>query len=160
MNRRLLRTLLAGLLASAAMTASAAVLPFTSSSYDAIRTAHRGSPFLLVLWSVDCPPCVKELGILADALKKHPAMKLVLVSTDELANRPKVEELLTLYGLHQTESWIFGDGEARRLRQRIDANWYGELPRSYFHDAKHRRVSLRAGITADHLDAWLKSIQP
>ncbi len=145
------------LLAATLGPAWAAPLPFTDGSFGTIVRAHQGKPFVLVFWSVDCPPCIKELGTLTMALKRHPDMALVLVSTDDTAARPRIEEILNKHGLQQVESWIFADSQTRRLRDQVDANWYGELPRSYLFDAQHRRVPLSGEISAEQLEAWLQS---
>lgn len=149
----------ATLLAYAA-DAAAASRPFKAGSYDAILAAHKERPFVLVFWSVDCAPCVKELDILKNALEKHPAMSLVLVSTDEASLRSRVDEILVRHGLDRIESWMFGDESSRRLRGEVDESWFGELPRSYFYDARHRRVPLSGGITNEHLEAWVASLGP
>lgn len=134
----------------------AAALPFVDGSYESIRKAHRGQPFALIFWSVECGPCVKELSVLAHALQQHPAMQLVLISTDEAVCRAKVDAMLAQEGLGGVESWMFGDGDSSRLRSQVDPRWYGELPRSYFYDAHHRRTALSGPITPEYLEAWLK----
>lgn len=146
-----------GALGVATGTAWAVTRPFADGSYESIRKAHQGQPFALVFWSVDCSPCVKELSLLAAALKQHPQMKLVLVSTDESAYRARVEEMLVKHGLEHVESWMFGDDDSSRLRYQVDPRWYGELPRSYFYDAQHNRTALTGAMTAEHLDSWLKT---
>lgn len=140
--------------------ASAETRSFVVDSYDGILRARGGAPFLLVLWSVDCPPCLKELTVLSSELTRHPDLRLVLVATDEPALRSRVDQILEQKGLGAVESWIFGEESSNRLRQRIDPAWYGELPRSYFFDRQHQRTAVSGGLTAEHLDTWLKSLAP
>ncbi|QXP84384.1 hypothetical protein [Methylococcus sp. Mc7] len=132
-----------------------ATLPLGPDSFHEIMGRHQRSSFVLVLWSVECPPCITELGVLAAALNQHPGINLVMISTDEADLLPKVEALLQKHGLQHVESWIFGTGDSRRLRNQIDINWYGELPRSYFYDAQGGRMPLTGGITAELINAWL-----
>lgn len=138
--------------------ASAEARTFTVDSYDTIVRAHGGKALLMVFWSVDCPPCVKELTVLRNELARHPDLKLVLVATDEPALRGRVDQIVEQKGLGAVESWIFGEESPNRLRQSIDSSWYGELPRSYFFDEQHQRIAVSGGITAEHLDTWFRSL--
>ncbi len=137
--------------------ATAEARTFTVDSYDTIVRAHRGKSLLMVFWSVDCPPCVKELTVLRNELVRHPDLQLVLVATDEPALRSRVDQIVEQKGLGAVESWIFSEESPNRLRKSIDPSWYGELPRSYFFDKQHQRIAVSGGITAAHLDAWSKS---
>ncbi|MGE4630656.1 MAG: hypothetical protein AAEC86_09460 [Pseudohongiellaceae bacterium] len=49
---------------------------------------------------------------------------------------------------------MFADNFAERLRFSIDPNWYGELPRSYFFDAKHNMSSHSGIMTKALLPGW------
>ena len=55
---------------------------FEAHSYKTIATQYHGDSFLLVLWSVDCPPCIEELPALARFHQENPKANLVMVSTD------------------------------------------------------------------------------
>lgn len=131
---------------------------FASGSLDEILKSRAGRPFVMVLWSLDCPPCLQELDFLSTQLKAHPEMDLVLVSTDEPGVQVAVEAQLEKHRLAgRVESWIFADANAQKLRYEIDAGWYGELPRSYFYDAGHHRVALSGAVTERHLQTWRAS---
>lgn len=143
-------------LAASYVDARAATREFGPGSLAAIEQAHRGQPFLLKMWSVDCPPCVKDLGMLLEKLKRHRKLKLVLVSVDEKPAEQQVAATLRRLGMDQVESWIFAPGDARSLRREIDPEWYGELPRTYFYDAAHARVALTGPLTDAHVNAWLQ----
>lgn len=156
--RRLLPLAISATVGVPVGVASADALPFTTDSFESISRVNRGQPFALVFWSVDCAPCIKELSTLAVALRQHPKMKLVLVSTDEEEARPRVDQMLARHRLDRVESWIFANADSRRLRYQVDPNWYGELPRSYLYDTQQRRVPLIGAITAERLDTWLRSV--
>jgi hypothetical protein len=133
---------------------------FVSGSYQSILTARKGHPFLLILWSLECPSCLSELGTLAAARKRHPGLDLVIVSTDPETDAAKVEHCLSEAGLTDVEYWIFADAAAERLRFEIDPRWYGELPRAYFFDAAHRRHGVSGSISAAQLDVFATASAP
>ncbi|MGY6216227.1 TlpA family protein disulfide reductase [Methylolobus aquaticus] len=145
-------------LAASCVDACAATREFKPGSLTAIKQEHQGQPFLLKMWSVDCPPCVKDLGMLRDKLKRHRKLNLVLVSVDESSTDQQVAATLHRLGMDHVESWIFAHGDARSLRREIDSQWYGELPRTYFYDAAHARLALTGPLTDAQVDAWLQVI--
>ena len=139
--------------------ANADTRAFLPGSLAELKKAHERQPFVLMMWSIDCPSCVRELDVLPALLKRHRGMRLVMVSTDEIGYRQRVEDMLAKHGLADVESWIFADANTRRLRYEIDATWYGELPRSYFYDASHDRVPLSGVITEEHIDTWRAAVK-
>ncbi len=130
--------------------------PFSQGSLGQILDTRPGQPFLLVLWSVDCPPCMKEMHHLQTLKERFDRDALVLVSTDGLGHRAEVEKILTKFELTGFENWIFADAFPERLRYQIDPNWYGELPRSYRYDAEHQRVGTSGALTPNTLKQWLR----
>ncbi|MCY4265205.1 MAG: TlpA family protein disulfide reductase [Gammaproteobacteria bacterium] len=128
--------------------------PFTAESFAGIKQEFLDSEFLLGLWSVDCPPCLVELNMMGDLLKKYPDLPFVLISTDPIDERNTALTLLEDYELDQRESWMFADSFIERLRYSIDPGWYGELPRSYFFDSNHQRQSHSGIMTLDLLAKW------
>ncbi len=130
---------------------------FFPESLKQIRAQHPG-PFLLVLWSLDCPPCHRELKLLGETLKQNPKLDLVLIATDDQARAEEVETLLARYGLDSAESWIFSSAATMRLRYAIDPGWYGELPRAYFHLPDGQRIGHSGPIEPEQIDAWLKIV--
>jgi hypothetical protein len=134
--------------------------PFVPGSLPNILAERQDRPFLLILWSVECQPCRKELDLLANARREYPMLELVLIATDDAAHAEEVRAALAKHGLSDVESWIFANSHAQRLRYEIDSAWYGELPRSYFYDARHERVTVSGALQPRHLEAWLAAIQP
>jgi len=135
---KLLIILLALLCSSAIYAESDTLRPFDSTSLKKITHHYSGKPFLLVLWSIDCPACYDELALLSPWLKKYSAVNLVLLSTDPKDQQGEVKKVLNEYQLSHRENWIFGSQAHALLRQSIDPNWYGELPRSYLFDPQHK----------------------
>lgn len=136
------------------------IKPFDQDSLDRILAARRGQPFLLVLWSIDCLPCRAELALLEESLGDHPDMDVVLVNADNYALRDKAHTVLSQYRLTPAEFWMFSDRQAQRLRYRIDHQWFGELPRSYFYDAGHARVGISGPISRAMIERWLLKRNP
>ncbi len=114
---------------------------FNSNSYQHILKENTNKAFLLVLWSIDCPPCYDELMMLGQYLKKNPELKIILISTDSFIHKKDIQKMLIESHLQNQEQWVFSDKPSNQLRYSIDPGWYGELPRSYFFTQKHERSS-------------------
>ena len=123
-------------------------------SFAELVAARRGQPFLLVLWSITCPPCRDEFTLLTEVLKSHPDLPLVLVCTDDVSEQALATTMLKDAGINVEESWIFAD-DAQKLRFEIDPDWYGELPRAYFYDSTTERKGISGRLTRQQVDDWL-----
>jgi thiol-disulfide isomerase/thioredoxin len=132
---------------------------FRAGSLANILGTHRGQPFLLNVWSLTCPPCRGELDLLARARQEHPGLDVVLISTDAASQGREIQSLLRSKGLGNVESWVFAEANAQRLRYEIDAKWFGEMPRSYFYDAKHKRLAVSGVLTPMQIDTWAKAVK-
>jgi hypothetical protein len=150
--------LLCPLLAWQVSVAAPAPQPFQADSLAKIVQSRQGKPFLLVLWSLDCSVCMKELDTLGGLLKRQPKLNLVLISTDATELAGEAAAVLELRGLGQAESWVFAEGDSPELRYALDPTWYGELPRSYFYEANGQRRGVSGAIDAAELNAWLNKL--
>jgi hypothetical protein len=128
--------------------------PFTVKSFEQIKARYAGQELLVVLWSVDCPPCLVELDFMRRLVELNPELPCVLISTDLINDSEKSSRLLEDFGLSGTESWMFADSFVERLRFSIDANWYGELPRSYFFDVNNKMRSHSGIVSKELLAGW------
>jgi thiol-disulfide isomerase/thioredoxin len=141
--------------------ASAAELkPFDAKSPAAIERSHAGRPYVLVLWSLYCDPCRHEMTLWGPLQRKHPGVAFVLVSTDTEGERAKVAEFLRRHDLRGIETWMFADEFSERVRYAIDPAWRGELPRTYVHDAAHRRQGQSGVLDPKALESWLAQQKP
>jgi hypothetical protein len=138
--------------------AAPAPQPFQADSLRKITQARQGKPFLLVLWSLECSVCVKELDTLGGLLKKQSKLNLVLVATDGQELAGEAAAVLEMRGLAQAEAWIFSEGDSPALRYAVDPSWYGELPRGYFYEAGGQRRAVSGAIEEADLNAWLKKL--
>lgn len=140
---------------SCSLTAQAYPLLFTEQSMQQIETAYQGKPFVLVLWSQTCAPCMAELKMLGEELAQNPELPLVLVSSDPPALQDEIQMRLEDYGLDAANSWQFAHDFQESLRYTIDPLWFGEMPRSYFYDAAGQRSAQSGTISSEHLRQWL-----
>ncbi len=153
---------LGGLFAMIATTAVQAeqsnIKTFNTGSYAQMLQAHAGQPFVLAIWSLDCPSCIKDMKVIADMRKNHPELAFVMLSTDEPSVTPEVQSMQARTGLNALENWIFGSEDAQKLRYEIDANWFGELPRTYFYDAAHHRTGYSGALSTADFESQIGKI--
>lgn len=138
-----------GLLVSHA--ALAEVQPFVVGSYQKLLEQQAGKAFVLAIWSVDCPSCIKDMAVLREFHAQYPQLPLLLLSTDEPAARPQVEKLLRDQQLEGLPNWQFADEDAQKLRYEIDPSWFGELPKTYFFNQEHLRVGKSGALGKQQL---------
>lgn len=145
------------LLLGVSFTARSESLPFANGSLTEILDAKHGQPVMLVLWSVECGSCIKELNVVSEIRRNNPGLSIVMISTDESSESAKVGEMLAQHGMQDIESWIFADPDKQRLRYEVDPTWYGELPRTYFYDKDHKRTAVSGIVKSITIDEWLAS---
>jgi hypothetical protein len=138
--------------------ADAALRPFDAATPAALRQAHAGRPWVLVLWSVSCEPCRAELAHWTRWRRQRPDVAIELVATDSPEEAPLAQRLLAHAGLDGAagagRQWIFADDYAERLRHAIDPAWHGEVPRSYFFDSEAGIVARSGVVDAGWLHDW------
>ena len=140
-------------IASHSVFAEPAIRHFNADSYEKILSQYQQQAFVVVLWSLDCPPCYKELELLGRELQQQ-AFNLVLISTDGIESLDEVAALLNRYGLQHSDNWLFIETSSAQLRYQIDPLWYGELPRSYLYNSNHQRVAVSGVISTSQLSKY------
>ncbi len=140
---------------TSASAASETLKAFQVGSIEEIAADRNNQSFIVVLWSVDCPPCLVELNHIQQYRKSFSKISLVLVATDGPQYAETVEQILYDNKLEQMDNWNFTGSIPERLRYSIDPDWYGELPRTYFYDASHQRIAYSGALTRIMLDRWL-----
>ncbi len=88
-------------------------------------------------------------------LPKRGSLAISLINTDDAAQRAQVVAFLKDNGLLVMDNWQFAVAIPARLRQAIDPNWYGALPRSYAINAKGKRMAHSGKTDIEQLAAWL-----
>ena len=132
---------------------------FEADSLIQLKKSRVNKPFILILWSIDCPPCITELQLLQKNKQQFNDNNLVLISTDDLSLENNVHKVLQKFQLDQLNNWIFSGALAERLRYSLDPSWYGELPRAYFYNSKHQRTAHSGILSANTLKLWIKKTQ-
>jgi len=102
-----------------------------------MREAHAGKAFVLAFWSTECEPCRREMALWKSITRKHPKLAVILVATDPPPQKATVQRFLARYDPGPVERWAFADDYSERVRYAVDPAWRGELPRTYFFDARH-----------------------
>jgi thiol-disulfide isomerase/thioredoxin len=158
--------ILAGMAASApanAANAGIAVAPgraesplkaFEPQSVEQIAASHKGKPFVVLVWSMDCEFCQHSLDVLSKARAANPGFDIVTITTDPLSDAALAQMVKKrLSGIDLlAEAWSFGGQAPERLRYAIDPRWRGEKPRSYWYDAQGQRVAYSGVITPAVID--------
>jgi len=145
-------SLAASPMANAAGNAGAAATslkPFEPQSVEQIAASHKGKPFVILVWSMDCEFCQHSLDVLSRARAANPGFDIVTISTDPLSDAA-LSQLVTkrLSGINLlADAWSFGEQPPERLRYAIDPRWRGEKPRSYWYDAQGQRSAHSGVIT-------------
>lgn len=165
-NRRILRGLCVLLCLLVSLTASAntynaqgAPKAFEPESLKSIIKAQRGQPFVLVVWSLDCEYCQTSLRNLADKKRKTKKLRIVTVSTDMFADEQSLglmQDRLQQLNLAEN-AWAFGAAPPEQLRYSIDPLWHGEMPRSYWFDAKGKARAVSGVLLPKQIDQLLQS---
>lgn len=136
-----------------------ALKPFRIDSYRQILAESAHAPLLLAIWSVDCPSCLKDMKNLRALHEKHPELKIVMLAVDDGEALPEIRRIIGDERLAALDNWVFADENPEKLRYEIDPAWFGELPRTYFFDAAHRRTGKSGALTMDEFEAELAKLK-
>lgn len=133
---------------------------FEPGSYQTLLNQHQDKPMMLVLWSITCSSCLKELQSLKSVIDKHPGVSVVTVSVDDFSEAEQVNDILANNQLNQFDNWLFSENNSAKLRFQIDPGWYGELPRTYFFDVQHNRNGISGILSEQDYDKILTALEP
>ena len=129
---------------------------FTIEKLQSIKKHNLGQQWLLVLWSLDCPPCFKELALIAKLDQQHKDIKVVFINTDDNDElNEQRNEVIRQFKLTAFPNWHFAQDQADKLRFQIDPSWYGELPRSYFVNQQGQLYGKSGLLAEQQVISWL-----
>ncbi len=134
---------------SAYAAGNAGLKAFEPQSVEQIAASHKGKPFVVLVWSMDCEFCQHSLDVLSKARAANPGFDIVTITTDPLSDAA-LSQLVAkrLSGIDLlADAWSFGGLAPERLRYAIDPRWRGEKPRSYWYDAQGQGVAYSGVIT-------------
>lgn len=132
--------------------------PFSQDAFIALKQQKLGVRWLMVVWSLDCPACFKELKLIQTLQKANPnkTLEVIYINADD---NDEVEferkQVLAVYDMQNVENFYFVDGQADKSRYQIDPNWYGELPRSYFVDEQGKFQGKSGLLDEKSISKWL-----
>ena len=134
----------------------AASLAFNQAELTSIKEQNKGKKWLMLMWSVDCPPCFKELAVIKKLAQQGANLNIVLVNADasEEVTKERVN-VIEEFQLNNLVNLHFVDGKAEHSRFLIDSTWFGELPRSYFVDANGQFHGKSGLVKESLISQWL-----
>ncbi|WP_305908762.1 TlpA disulfide reductase family protein [Methylomarinum sp. Ch1-1] len=159
-NLTLIFCLLSSLFTPLSQGGTLPLQPFGPGSYQTILEQQQNRPLMLVLWSLTCSSCMKEMGMLKKISDRHPELTIVLISVDDYSEAEQVRAMLQKNQLSEMNNWLFSVGNSAQLRYQIDPTWYGELPRTYFYDAAHDRTAVSGVLSAQDYERLIADILP
>ena len=108
------------------------------------RAKSPGAKATLVnVWAKWCGPCREEFpGMLAVA-RRHPGLRVVLVSADFDAQLGEARKFLFAHGF--TDSSYLKQGDDQAFIDGIDPRWSGALPATVLYDAAGNKVAFWEG---------------
>ncbi len=155
---------LSGLLLALALSANTVkaesinLKPFTIGSYQQIVSSNVKKPFMLAIWSITCPSCIKDMAVLQTVHKAHPELKIVMLSTDDISETAEARKILESNKLSDIEHWIYAEENTQKLQFEIDPKWYGELPRTYFFDKAGQPEGVSGVLSKEDYEARMSKI--
>jgi thiol-disulfide isomerase/thioredoxin len=150
--------ILSALLNNPASAEQPALKEFTSGSYQQILESNTNQPFMLVVWSITCSSCLKDMALLNSIHKKRPELKMIMLATDDISEIGQIQSILEKSQLSGIENWVYADDNTQKLQFEIDPKWYGELPRTYFFDKTHRREGISGVFSKEDYEARFTKI--
>ena len=130
--------------------------PFNKIHLTALKQYYKGQRWLLVLWSVDCPPCFQELAMIQTLSEQVANLPIVIVNADDSDDiSHERNNIIERFKLSHLTHLYFVEGQGAKSRYIIDPSWHGELPRSYFIDAVGKFNGKSGLISKEALNSWL-----
>ena len=134
----------------------ASSLAFNKVELETIKKQNKGKKWLMLMWSVDCPPCFKELAIIQKLTQQDENLNIVLINAD--ASDEVIQERMNIieeFRLNNLVNFHFVDGKVEYSRFIIDSTWFGELPRSYFIDTNGQFHGKSGLVDESLISQWL-----
>jgi len=129
---------------------------FTKDSFEKVKLQYKGKQWLMLLWSLDCPACFKELALLEKIRVTAPNIAIVLINVDDNHEVTQEREaVLNSFGFNTLDTLYFSEGSGDINRYLIDPSWFGELPRSYFIESNGKFHGKSGLVSELLLSTWL-----
>jgi thiol-disulfide isomerase/thioredoxin len=131
---------------------------FSKPAFEKVKQQQLGKRWLMVLWSLDCPACFKELKLIQTLQleNKSKALNVIFINADDIDEVAlERKQVLASYGMLEFTNFYFADGQGDLSRYQIDPQWYGELPRSYFVDEQGKFQGKSGLLDEALIKKWL-----
>jgi thiol-disulfide isomerase/thioredoxin len=151
----------APLLAVLALAGSGAVTEVDADDIRRLVEAQRGQVVLLQFWATWCPPCVTEFPQVVALAKNYRRRGLSVVSVS--ADQPdEIESHLEPFlSKHQPGFPVYlrRTADPKKFLQRIDVDWKGEIPATFFIDRAGRTAVKRfSPLTLEEMTATVEGL--
>jgi thiol-disulfide isomerase/thioredoxin len=120
-----------------------ALVAVTAARLRELAAAPGARATLVNVWATWCGPCREEFPEVLDAARRHPGVRLLLVSADFDDQRELVRVFLAEQGW--TDTSYFKVEADQDFINGIDSTWSGALPATVVFDANGRRVAFWEG---------------
>jgi len=132
---------------------------FNKVRFEQVKQDKLAQKWLVLLWSVDCPPCMKELALVQKLQQKQKNLAVVMINTDtEESSEQERDDIIKHFNLVNLKSFHFTQGQEAQQRYQVDPQWFGELPRSYFIDEQGKFHGKSGLIAEELLTQWLLTL--
>ncbi|MEO0437390.1 MAG: hypothetical protein AAF098_10820 [Pseudomonadota bacterium] len=138
---------------AAGQSASIFLKPFNRGSLKTIETGLSSAPHMVMFWSVDCAPCLKDLALLNELQRDYGTLPVTLIATDGTEFSDDIIELAQEFDLHGNDHWV-ANISLDQMRMVVDPDWYGELPRTYLYK-QGQRLGRSGTFQREQLIEWL-----
>lgn len=160
LKKRFLSTLiiLGALLSYSAGSEEFNLKPFDADSYQQILASNANKPFILVVWSITCSSCLKEMPLISHLHQNRPELNIIMLAADDISEVNKIKSILQKNQLTGIKNWAYADENRMKLQFSIDQKWYGEMPRTYFFDKKHQQEGISGVLSEADYEARITKI--
>ena len=129
---------------------------FNNGSYQQLLADYKDKAFVLIIWSITCSSCLKEMSFISKLHQQQPELNLIMLTVDDNSVSSQINEIIRKFRLKDLEHWVFAENNSAKLRYEIDSSWYGELPRTYFFNKQHQRTGVSGIINEEKYLEMLK----
>ncbi|MBE01739.1 TlpA disulfide reductase family protein [uncultured Marinobacter sp.] len=128
-------------------------LPTLSEASVPLSGLAQGQPMVINLWATWCPPCVREMPVLAEAQQRYPEIRFVFVNQGEPPET--IRRFLQDHGLRLEHVLLDTRGELARA-----VGSHG-LPTTLFYNARGQQVASHMGaLSQATLARGLERLRP
>lgn len=120
-----------------------ALVPATSARLRELAALPGAEATLLNVWATWCGPCREEFPALLSVARRHPNVRLLLVSADFDDQAREAREFLGAHGVTDT-TWLKAEPDQEFING-LESNWSGALPATIVFDARGRAVTFWEG---------------